>query len=122
VNADHLYAFYGSLRKGMSNYRVYRHGLEYQFTEVLPGYGLHAMQGYPYAVNTNNEKDTIVVEVFRVSDPIVEKDIHDLELGVGYKYEEVLIRGTTTGIYLFEKQGGEPSVRDGDWVKFFGSR
>ena len=117
-----MYAFYGSLRQGMINHEPFSHGLEYLFTETLPGFRLHAMRRYPYAVKTNVPGEVIVVEVFRVTDPSVERAIHDLEIGVGYTYSEVEIRGMRTGIYLFESHGPEPSVKGGDWVKFFGSR
>lgn len=106
----------------MDNYTAYHEGLEYLFTETLPGYRLHALEWYPYAAKSKHPDDSIVVEVFRATDPEVEKAIHELELDVGYVYDEVIVRGTSTGIYLFEKAGPEPFVKGGDWVKFFGSR
>lgn len=120
VNPDGIYAFYGSLRKGMSNHRKYRHGLSLLFVESLSGYRLHAMRYYPYAVKTGLQTDTTVVEVYKIIDPVVERAIHDLELSVGYHYDEVAIRGMRTGIYLYLTTGPEPLVEDGDWVKFFG--
>ena len=122
MNKDHLYAFYGSLRKGLSNHRRYQDGLEYLFTESITGFQLYALPGYPYAVKTGNPADILTVEVHRASNPATEQAIHDLEMGVGYIYDEVIVRGQATGIYLFEKVGTEPLVAGGDWVKFFGSR
>ena len=61
----------------------------------------------------------MVVEVCRITDPKVEQGIHDLELSVGYYFEEIIIRGQLTGIYLFRKTGPEPLVAGGDWVGFF---
>lgn len=122
LNKEHLYAFYGSLRKGMGNHERYKDGLEYLFTDTLAGFQLYALPGYPYAVKTASPGDFITVEVHRVINPATEHAIHDLEIGVGYVYDEVLVRGHTVGIYIFEKPGTEPLVEGGDWVKFFGSR
>ncbi len=121
MNPDSLYAFYGSLRKGMNNHGRFDHGLSYLFVETLPGYCLHAMRHYPYAVKTGHQTDRTVVEVYQIVDPAVEQAIHELELSVGYHYDEVDIRGMRTGIYLYSVTGPEPLVEGGDWVKFFGS-
>jgi gamma-glutamylcyclotransferase (GGCT)/AIG2-like uncharacterized protein YtfP len=120
MNPDRLYAFYGSLRKGMLNHRRYASGLDFLYQESITGYRLYAMDDYPYAVKTGNKTDIAVVEVFRIVDPEIERAIHDLELSVGYYYDEVAIRGKRTGIYLFKSVGPEPLVENGDWVKFFG--
>lgn len=122
LNREHLYAFYGSLRKGMINHRRYMDGLEYLFTDTLAGFKLYALPGYPYAIKTGNPNHVITVEVHRAFDHAAERAIHNLEIGVGYVYDEVRIRGHLVGIYLFEKPGTEPLVEGGDWVKFFGSR
>jgi gamma-glutamylcyclotransferase (GGCT)/AIG2-like uncharacterized protein YtfP len=121
LNADSTYAFYGSLRCGMSNHHRFERGLSLLFTEKVPGYALFAMRYYPYAVKTDNPDDAIIVEVYKIADAETEKAIHELELSVGYFYDEVMIRDHRTGIYLFEKSGPEPLVKGGDWVKFFGS-
>jgi gamma-glutamylcyclotransferase (GGCT)/AIG2-like uncharacterized protein YtfP len=106
----------------MSNHQRYKNGLEYLFTNTLAGFQLFALPGYPYAVKTGNPNDVITVEVHRTIDHATELAIHNLEIGVGYAYNEVLVRGQLVGIYLFEKPGTEPLVEGGDWVKFFGSR
>lgn len=105
----------------MSNHRRYKHGLDFLFQETIRGYRLHAMRYYPYLVRTGKRTDLTVVEVFKIIDPEVEKEIHALELSVGYHYEEVKIRRRNIGIYLFKNAGQEPLVKEGDWVKFFGS-
>jgi gamma-glutamylcyclotransferase (GGCT)/AIG2-like uncharacterized protein YtfP len=106
----------------MSNHRRYKNGLEYLFTDSLTGFKLYALPGYPYAVKTGDPNDVITVEVHRAIDHAAEQAIHNLEIGVGYVYDEVLVREQVVGIYLFEKAGTEPLVEGGDWVKFFGSR
>ncbi len=121
MNPYSTYAFYGSLRQGMSNHSRYERGMSLLFTEKVPGYAMHAMRYYPYAVKTGNPEDAIIVEVYKITEPKTERAIHALELSVGYYYDEVMIRDQRTGIYLFEKRGPEPLVKGGDWVKFFGS-
>ncbi len=105
----------------MSNHQRFDHGLSYLFVELLPGYRLHAMRHYPYAVKTGLKSDITVVEVYKIVDPAVERAIHELELSVGYYYDEVDIHGVRTGIYLYSETGPEPLVEGGDWVKFFGT-
>ncbi len=83
---------------------------------------MYALKWYPYAVRSEQQGDRILAEVFRVTNQATERAIHNLELGVGYLYDEVEIRGRNTGIYLFEKAGEEPFVNGGDWVKFFGTQ
>ncbi len=121
MNSESTYAFYGSLRRGMSNYRQYENGLEFLSVEVLPGFKLYAMDEYPYAIRTGDALDAITVEIFRAKDPMVELAIHDLEMSVGYYYDEIVLHGKRVGIYLYEKAGSETLVKSGDWVKFFGS-
>jgi gamma-glutamylcyclotransferase (GGCT)/AIG2-like uncharacterized protein YtfP len=121
MNAQSTYAFYGSLRRGMINYRDFETSLEFLFQEILSGFRLYAMDEYPYAVRTKNPSDLIVVEVFKINNQDAEKSIHALELGVGYIYDEVEVRGQSVGIYLYEKAGAETLVKSGDWVQFFGT-
>jgi gamma-glutamylcyclotransferase (GGCT)/AIG2-like uncharacterized protein YtfP len=122
MNINSLYAFYGSLRRGMMYYEVYKDAMEYKFSAQLDGFKLYALKEYPFAVKTNKAKDSIVVEVFKITDPETEKSIHELELGVGYSYDEIKVNSITAGIYLFSDPGNYKEVKDGDWVKFFGFR
>ena len=121
MNAQATYAFYGSLRRGMSNYQDFESSLEFLFQEIISGYQLYALEKYPYAIKTDSASDLIVVEVFKIINPEVEKSIHALELRVGYYYDEIKIRDGNVGIYLFKKAGTETLVKSGDWVQFFGS-
>lgn len=105
----------------MTNYRYFEKGLEFQYTTVIPGFRLHALEDYPYAVRTGHPDDRLTVEVFKVTDPQVERAIHALEEEVGYRYDEVVLGDQMVGIYLYEKAGTEPLVESGDWIKFFGS-
>lgn len=103
-------------------YEVYKDGLEYKFSAQLEGFKLYALKEYPFAVKTNQADDSIVVEVFKITNPEIEKSIHELELGVGYYYDEIKVKDRAAGIYLFKQAGNYPEVKGGDWVKFFGFR
>jgi gamma-glutamylcyclotransferase (GGCT)/AIG2-like uncharacterized protein YtfP len=105
----------------MSNYLEFEAGLKFLYKEIIPGYQLYAMKEYPYAVKTSIPSDLITVEVFKVKNPSTERSIHSLELGVGYYYDEVIIRNNAVGIYLYKKIGNETLVKSGDWVQFFRS-
>ena len=122
MNINSQYAFYGSLRRGMMYHEVYKDGLEYKFSAQLKGFKLYALTEYPFAVRTNQKEDSIVVEIFKIINPETEKSIHELELGVGYYYDEIKVNSTTAGIYLFKQAGNYQEVKGGDWVKFFGFR
>ena len=122
MNSNSLYAFYGSLRKGMMYYEVYKQGLEYQFTAEVEGFKLFALKDYPFAIKTGQPNDLIIVEVFKIIHPVIEKKIHELELGVGYYYDEVKVNSYQAGIYLYDRAENYPEVIGGDWVKFFGAR
>jgi len=122
MNSNSLYAFYGSLRRGMMYYEVFKQGLEYQFSTEVAGFKLFALKDYPFAIKTGQPKDIIVVEVFKIVNTDVEKEIHELELGVGYYYDEIEVNSDTVGIYLFDRAENYPEVIGGDWVKFFGTR
>ena len=121
MNPQSTYAYYGSLRRGMSNYLHFESSLEFLFQELISGYQIYALPEYPYAVKTGDPSHLVTVEVFKVINPEVERAIHDLEMSVGYVYEEIEIRGKPVGIYLFEKASTETLVKSGDWVQFFGS-
>ena len=120
MNRRSTYAYYGSLRRGMSNYREFETSLQFLYREIISGYRMYALEYFPYAVKSTDSSDLITVEVFRVTDPAAEKAIHQLELREGYYYDEVKIRDEHVGIYLFRKPGSEPLVKNGDWVNFFG--
>jgi len=121
MNDSNLYAFYGSLRRGMQNYDAYKEALRYRFSIRLRGYKMYALPHYPFVIRSDQE-DSIVAEIFQITHASVARSIHELELSVGYFYEEVKIHEMNVGIYLFEQAENYPEVVGGDWVKFFGFR
>ncbi|HOO09588.1 MAG TPA: gamma-glutamylcyclotransferase [Cyclobacteriaceae bacterium] len=116
-----LYAFYGSLRRGMANYNIYRYGLKYIETRRVFGYELLTLGKYPYAVKSPHPSCSIVVEIFEVENENVRKAIHQMEGEAGYVLVPIEVDGKRVGIYLFERAGNELRVNGGDWVKFFGT-
>jgi len=116
-----LYAFYGSLRRGMENYDLYKEHLHYLYSARLTGYKLYSRGQYPFAVRTGGV-DAIVVEVFKITNPATAESIHQLELDEGYFSIEEVIDGKKTTIYLFKTSENYPEVPGGDWVTFFRQR
>lgn len=121
MNKKHLYAFYGSLRPTMYNYgsghgmTVIQDGVEIEGYELRPyGGGV-----YPIAYRVDDPTKKITVTLVEIIDPGVERSIHGMELGAGYKYEEVEINGENYGIYLQSPSAysTHPPVAHGDWVK-----
>jgi gamma-glutamylcyclotransferase (GGCT)/AIG2-like uncharacterized protein YtfP len=121
MNQKGLYAFYGSLRRGMDNYERYKKALDYQFSARLNGYRLYSMGQYPCVVKSSAEYP-VLVEIFRVIDPFLEKEIYEMEIDEGYFYEEVIVNGKSIGIYVFETHENFTEIPEGDWVTFFGER
>ena len=114
-----LYAFYGSLRRGLHNYEVFKPHLNYQFSIWLKGFQLYSFGDFPFAIKTENNEDKILVEVFEIEKKEIEKQIDDLELGYGYHSESVLIDHRFVKIYLLKEPANYPLVSGGDWLKFF---
>src|SRR4051812_19581953 len=118
MNKDSLYAFYGSLRKGMDNYERYRDAMVYLYSIRLKDFKLYSRGLYPCVAKSTPE-NSVLVEVFRITDPQLEKEIHQMELEEGYVYEEVLINDQLVGIYVFENIENFKEVKSGDWVTFY---
>lgn len=119
MDSNNLYAFYGSLRRGMENYEPLKDHLVYLFSCWLPGYQLYSLGPYPFAYQTASTNDKILVEVFEVTDKEAERTIHAIEMEAGYFLDSIMIDNHTVKIYLFENVSDYPFVFGGDWVKFF---
>lgn len=88
----------------------------------IKGYGLYSLGEYPYAVRTADKTDQLTVEVFKITDPVISREIYELEINANYFLDYINLEDATVGIYLFEKIGNHPKVKCGDWVDFFGSQ
>jgi len=119
MTTNGLYAFYGSLRRGMENYLHYQDGLEYLYSLRLQGFRVYSLGPYPAAVKTGNQSHSMVVEVFRISKREVAQSIHELEINAGYYFDTLTIAGEQVGIYLFKSCENYREVSSGDWVRFF---
>ncbi|MBL0739609.1 gamma-glutamylcyclotransferase [Chryseolinea lacunae] len=114
-----LFAFYGSLRRGMENYNVYAEHLQYIRTAVVKGYALYSLIDYPYAVKTDNPNDLLVVELFAIADLQTKQIIHEMELDAGYIFSTLTLTEGKIGIYTFATAGeGDAHVPGGDWVVY----
>lgn len=122
MNSGSLYAFYGSLRRGMENHKIFEFALHYQYSVRLTRFKMFALESFPFVTRTASDQDTIVAEVYRVTDTNAEQNIHNLEISLGYFYDEVVINGVSVGIYVYKNAENYPEVLGGDWVKFFGVR
>lgn len=114
-----LHAFYGSLRKGEYNAdRVAEDGYDYIKTTTIKGFKLFGIGGYPAAVRSDNKEDTMVVDLFRITNVAKAGFIYNMELGATYFRETVKIDGKDHTIYLFTKgwENNRP-VPSGDWIK-----
>ncbi len=114
-----IFAFYGSLRRGMENYVLHKNHLKYLFSARIRGYSLYSRGEFPVAVRSSNTNDSIVVELFSIADRSTREMIHKLEMDEGYYFETITIDGIEAGIYLYETPENYQPVRSGDWVTFF---
>ncbi|MBI3218634.1 MAG: gamma-glutamylcyclotransferase [Bacteroidetes bacterium] len=114
-----LYAFYGSLRRGLANYQKFKPHLRYRYSQWVNGFQLYSFGEFPFAYKTNLETDRILVEVFEITSTETQQQIDALEFGYGYHVEQIILEGQPVNIYLFRDKANYPLVSGGDWVKFF---
>ncbi|MFM8849164.1 MAG: gamma-glutamylcyclotransferase [Cytophagales bacterium] len=119
MNPSNLFAFYGSLRRGMENYEPLKEYLHYQYHTWLHGYQLYSLGPYPFAYRTDSPSDKILVEVFEINHQPTIDTIHKIEMDAGYFLDTTLIDGQPVNIYLYVHKADYPFVFGGDWVKFF---
>ncbi len=111
------YAFYGTLRKGLDNYRHCASELKYLRTIVIAGFKMHSLIDYPYAVRTADPLHTIKADLFEIIDPETEEMIYEMELEAGYILSNIEVDGTKFGIYLFNQSHPNHAViGHGDWT------
>jgi gamma-glutamylcyclotransferase (GGCT)/AIG2-like uncharacterized protein YtfP len=115
-----LYAFYGSLRRGMRLHNQFKSDLHYSHSAWLKGYDLYSLGNYPFAVKSSDSSHKILVEVTEILNVETEKSIHDIELEAGYYAEKILIGDNLVTIFLFEEAANYLRIDSGDWVIFFG--
>jgi len=115
------HAFYGSLRNGQYNARREDETYKRIGEVTITGFKMYSLYGgaYPCIVRTDNKKDTVVVELFNITDENRILGIYGMEIGAGYHLEHVDVNGETCGIYVYpEGYKNTVPVLSGDWVKF----
>jgi len=115
-----LYAFYGSLRRGMRLHKQFKNDLHYCYNVWLKGYVLYSSGNYPFAVKSNDPSHKILVEVTQITNAETEKYINQLEIDAGYYAEKIHIGENHLTIFLFEQAANNVRIDSGDWVIFFG--
>ncbi len=117
-----LYAFYGSLRRGMRLRKQFRTDLRYSYSAWLKGYALYSLGNYPFAVKSQDGKHKILVEVTQILHLETEKTIIDIETQAGYQAEKIEVGEDLVTIFLFEQAANNLRIDSGDWVSFFGQQ
>lgn len=124
-------AVYGSLRSGCYN------GISFGFNEKtlkvpavrIPGYKMYSLSAYPYILESEDENDSIVIEVFECSDEIFRR-VTSMEIGAGYVSHEILISGEDgkvypCTIYVYDNKWHYQNAKQvvkGDWVEYINDR
>lgn len=115
-----LYAFYGSLRRGMRLYNQFHYFMHYHYSAWLTGYELYSLGNYPYAVKSSNPDRKLLVEIVSFSEPAIEKEILELENGAGYHLVQQPFGADLINIFLYDTEpANNMRVVSGDWVTFF---
>ena len=119
MNKNSQYAFYGSLMKGMENYRHYERHLKFLGKVHLTGFKMFSLRRYPYVIRSNDSNHRIVAELYKVIDRKTEQSIHEMELEEGYIFSEVEIADDKFGIYVFDSRVIDSTeVISGDWRSY----
>lgn len=115
-----LYAFYGSLRRGMRLHKQFKNDLCYLYSVWLQEYDLYSLGNYPYAVKSPDPAHRMLVEVMMISDPETEKTIFKIERDAGYYCHKIMIGADQVNIFLYEDPANNLRIDSGDWGVFFG--
>lgn len=120
MNKGHKVATYGSLRLGHYNHASFSRDYDIQHieTKTITGWKLFSFGAYPGAIQTGNEEDKMVVDVFNV-DEDCKKSMDGMELGAGYNIIDIGENEDTVHIYE-HKQAREYGsyVESGDWSQY----
>ena len=94
-------AVYGSLRKNHYNFNACGEQ-KYIKTLQLNGYDLFSLGSYPGIVPG---KGTLTVELHEVDEDTL-RTIRHMELGAGYREENINIDGKNAALYIYENKYG----------------
>lgn len=118
-----LYAVYGTLRNGFGNNRLLQNEFsQYLGTQTLKApFRMVSMGGFPGMIHTPEKEATIVIEVFSVTSPEVEKRLDRLEGYPGwYDKQTIETQWGTAFIYTQteDQVGRNAAVESGDWKQY----
>lgn len=120
-----LAAFYGTLRLNQGNYRYFlgeKDNVQHLGTEVVSGYRMYSLGGYPMVFPSSEPGDSIVVDLFSVGDPQAMIGIDRMETGAGYDREVINVNGNDYVMYVGEPEyeaaisANQNKVENGDWL------
>ena len=120
-----IFAFYGTLRPGQYNYDrldLNKHGKTIG-THLVKGYKMVSVNGwYPKVYPSQNQDDTITVELVEITDKHTIDFIDIMESGAGYDAKEIDVDGTKAYLYVgssaMPKEAEKFLIPSGDWVKY----
>ena len=115
-----LYAFYGSLRRGMRLHKQFKNDLLYLYNGWLQGYDLYSLGNYPYAIKCADPSHRMLVEVMMILNPETENAIINIECDAGYYAHKIMIGDDQVTIFLYDKPANNLRIDSGDWGIFFG--
>jgi len=115
--AQYIFA-YGTLRRHQRNYYEFDldKKLTYIYTAVLRGYKMYDLGGYPCIVETGNNNDKVVGDLFKVKDQSAVEAVRKLELNAGYIEKEIEMNDYKVITFIYEKVPENPVlIPSGSW-------
>lgn len=110
---------YGTLRKGMPNFKHFGSGLEHLETIELQGYKLYAWKTLPFVVQTGIKSDTVKCDLLFVDSPLYSRNIDKMELSYDYFIDTIMWDNNPYKIYLYTNVKEEAKeVPSGDWKEY----
>ena len=117
-----LLATYGTLRKGHGNFTYFLDGIDCVIeNDIVRGFQMGTFGGFPAIFRTDDPEDTIVVDVFDMTQAadIVFEGIDRMEKGAGYDREVVTTEsGREVMIYTMpdtDREFFSIDIPSGDW-------
>ena len=115
--AQYIFA-YGTLRRHQRNYYEFDldKKLTYIYTAVLRGYKMYDLGGYPCIVESGNNNDKVVGDLFKVKDQSAVEAVRKLELNAGYIEKEIEMNDYKAITFIYEKVPENPVlIPSGSW-------
>lgn len=111
------YAFYGTLRRDMEYFDVFRRNIKYRKTVEVNGYRMYSLGDYPYVVKS--PRHAIICDLCEIKNGEISDEIENMEIESGYIRERIRVADEYFFIFIFKDYiPGTPEIVPGDWVKF----